>query len=294
MLTIYFGRKIMTKKQAIQLFQERKVRTIWDDQEEKWYFSIVDVCGVLTDSKDALTARKYWNKLKQRLKDEGNETVTNCHQLKLRAADGKMRLTDVADTEQLFRIIQSIPSPKAEPFKQWMAQVASQRIDQMQDPELSIDQAIIDYKRLGYSDAWINQRIKSIEVRKELTDEWKRTGVKEGQQYASLTDIITREWSGFTTKQYKHFKGLKKENLRDNLTNLEIAFNILAEASATELSKQRDPRGFHQQAQVAKDGGSVAKAARNQLESQLGHSVISPAKASDYLLSEESKDDMEK
>ena len=289
MLTIYFGQKIMTKKQAIQLFQERKVRTIWDDQEEKWYFSIVDVCGVLTDSKDALTARKYWNKLKQRLKDEGNETVTNCHQLKLRAADGKMRLTDVADTEQLFRIIQSIPSPKAEPFKQWMAQVASQRIDQMQDPELSIDQAIIDYKRLGYSDAWINQRIKSIEVRKELTDEWKRTGVKEGQQYASLTDIITREWSGFTTKQYKHFKGLKKENLRDNLTNLEIAFNILAEASATELSKQRDPRGFHQQAQVAKDGGSVAKAARNQLESQLGHSVISPAKASDYLLPEESK-----
>ena len=279
----------MTKKQAIQLFQERKVRTIWDDQEEKWYFSIVDVCGVLTDSKDALTARKYWNKLKQRLKDEGNETVTNCHQLKLRAADGKMRLTDVADTEQLFRIIQSIPSPKAEPFKQWMAQVASQRIDQMQDPELSIDQAIIDYKRLGYSDAWINQRIKSIEVRKELTDEWKRTGVKEGQQYASLTDIITREWSGFTTKQYKHFKGLKKENLRDNMTNLEIAFNILAEASATELSKQRDPRGFHQQAQVAKDGGSVAKAARNQLESQLGHSVISPAKASDYLLPEESK-----
>ena len=279
----------MTKKQAIQLFQERKVRTIWDDQEEKWYFSIVDVCGVLTDSKDALTARKYWNKLKQRLKDEGNETVTNCHQLKLRAADGKMRLTDVADTEQLFRIIQSIPSPKAEPFKQWMAQVASQRIDQMQDPELSIDQAIIDYKRLGYSDAWINQRIKSIEVRKELTDEWKRTGVKEGMEYASLTDIITREWSGFTTKQYKHFKGLKKENLRDNLTNLEIAFNILAEASATELSKQRDPRGFHQQAQVAKDGGSVAKAARNQLESQLGHSVISPAKASDYLLPEESK-----
>ena len=289
---IYFRQKNMTKKQAIQLFQERKVRTIWDDQEEKWYFSIVDVCGVLTDSKDALTARKYWNKLKQRLKDEGNETVTNCHQLKLRAADGKMRLTDVADTEQLFRIIQSIPSPKAEPFKQWMAQVASLRIDQMQDPELSIDQAIIDYKCLGYSDAWINQRIKSIEVRKELTDEWKRTGVKEGLEYASLTDIITREWSGFTTKQYKHFKGLKKENLRDNMTNLEIAFNILAEASATELSKQRDPHGFHQQAQVAKDGGSVAKAARNQLESQLGHSVISPAKASDYLLPEESKDDM--
>lgn len=279
----------MTKKQAIQLFQERKVRTVWDDQEEKWYFSIVDVVSVLTDS-DYQTARKYWKVLKGRLSKEGNETVTNCYQLKMKASDGKMRLTDVADTEQLFRLIQSIPSPKAEPFKQWMAQVASQRIDQMQDPELSIDQAIIDYKRLGYSDAWINQRIKSIEVRKELTDEWKRTGVKEGLEYASLTDIITREWSGFTTKQYKHFKGLKKENLRDNMTNLEIAFNILAEASATELSKQRDPRGFRQQTQVAKDGGSVAKAARNQLESQLGHSVISPAKASDYLLPEDNKE----
>ena len=278
----------MSQKEALQLFEERKVRTVWDDQEEKWYFSIVDVVSVLTDS-DYQTARKYWKVLKGRLSKEGNETVTNCYQLKMKASDGKMRLTDVADTEQLFRLIQSIPSPKAEPFKQWMAQVASQRIDQMQDPELSIDQAIIDYKRLGYSDAWINQRIKSIEVRKELTDEWKRTGVKEGLEYASLTDIITREWSGFTTKQYKHFKGLKKENLRDNMTNLEIAFNILAEASATELSKQRDPRGFHQQAQVAKDGGSVAKAARNQLESQLGHSVISPAKASDYLLPEESK-----
>lgn len=279
----------MTKKQALQLFQDRKVRTVWDDQEEKWYFSIVDVVSVLTDS-DYQTARKYWKVLKGRLSKEGNETVTNCYQLKMKASDGKMRLTDVADTEQLFRLIQSIPSPKAEPFKQWMAQVASQRIDQMQDPELSIDQAIIDYKRLGYSDAWINQRIKSIEVRKELTDEWKRTGVKEGLEYASLTDIITREWSGFTTKQYKHFKGLKKENLRDNMTNLEIAFNILAEASATELSKQRDPRGFHQQVQVAKDGGSVAKAARNQLESQLGHSVISPANASDYLLPEDTKE----
>ncbi|MBQ8009487.1 MAG: Bro-N domain-containing protein [Bacteroidaceae bacterium] len=278
----------MTKKQAIQLFQERKVRTVWDDQEEKWYFSIVDVCGVLTESKDPTA---YWRKLKQRLKEEGNETVTNCHAFKLRAADGKMRLTDVADTEQLFRIIQSIPSPKAEPFKQWMAQVASQRIDQMQDPELSIDQAIIDYKRLGYSDAWINQRIKSIEVRKELTDEWKRTGVQEGLEYASLTDIITREWSGFSTKQYKQFKGLKKENLRDNMTNLEIALNILAEASATELSKQRDPKGFNSQKKVAKDGGSVAKAARNQLESKLGHSIISSAKASDYLLPEEPNDD---
>ena len=195
-----------------------------------------------------------------------------------------MRLTDVADREQMFRLIQSIPSPKAEPFKQWMAQVASQRIDQMQDPELSIDQAIADYKRLGYSDAWINQRIKSIEVRKELTDEWKRTGVKEGQEYALLTDIITQEWSGFTTKQYKHHKGLKKENLRDNMTNVEIALNTLAEASATELSKQRDPKGFKAQKRVAKDGGSVAKAARKQLEGKLGRSVISSEKASDYLL----------
>ena len=281
----------MTKKEAIQLFQERKVRTVWDDEQEKWYFSIVDVCGILTDSKDALTARKYWNKLKQRLRAEGNETVTNCHQLKLRAADGKMRLTDVADIEQLFRIIQSIPSPKAEPFKQWMAEVAARRVDQMQDPELNIDQAIIDYKRLGYSDAWINQRIKSIEVRKELTDEWKRTGVQEGLEYASLTDIITREWSGFTTKQYKRFKGLKKESLRDNMTNLEIALNILAEASTTELSKQRDPKGFNAQTQVAKDGGSVAKAARNQLESKLGRSIISNAKASDYLLPDDNKEE---
>ena len=274
----------MTKRQAIQLFEEKKVRTVWDDEQEKWYFSIVDVCEVLTESKDALTARKYWNKLKQRLKAEGNETVTNCHQLKLKAADGKMRSTDVADTEQLFRLIQSIPSKKAEPFKEWMAQVASQRLDQMQDPEKSIDQAIVDYKRLGYSDAWINQRIKSIEVRKELTDEWKRTGVHEGMEYASLTDIITREWSGFTTKQYKHHKGLKKENLRDNMTNVEIALNTLAEASAAELSKQRDPRGYRAQTRVAKDGGSVAKAARKQLEGKLGRSVISSAKASDYLL----------
>ena len=274
----------MTKQPALQLFEQSKIRTVWDDEAEKWYFSIVDVVGVLTDSIDG---RKYWNKLKQRLKNEGNETVTNCHQLKLKAVDGKMRMTDVADTEQLFRIIQSIPSPKAEPFKQWMAHVASQRIDQMQDPELSIDQAIIDYKRLGYSDAWINQRIKSIEVRKELTDEWQRTGVYEGLEYASLTDIITREWSGFTTKQYKQYKGLKKENLRDNMTNLEIALNILAEASATELSKQRNPYGYRQQKDVAKDGGSVAKAARNQLENQLGRSIISQSKASDYLLPED-------
>ena len=264
----------------IKLFGEKNIRTVWDDKEEKWYFSIVDVVSVLTDSKDPTA---YWRKLKQRLKEEGNETVTNCHGLKLKAADGKMRMTDVADQEQLFRLIQSIPSPKAEPFKQWMAQVASTRVDQMQDPELDIQQAIADYKRLGYSDNWINQRIKSIEVRKELTDEWKRTGVKEGLEYASLTDIITKEWSGITTKQYKQHKGLKKENLRDNMTNLEMAFNILAEASATELSKQRDPQGYSQQKGVAKDGGSVAKVAREKLESQLGHTIISRAKASDYL-----------
>ncbi len=270
----------MTKKEALQLFEEKKIRSVWDDKEEKWYFSIVDVCAVLTESKDPTA---YWRKLKQRLKQEGNETVTNCHGLKLRAADGKLRLTDVADTEQLFRLIQSVPSPKAEPFKLWMAQVASTRLEQMQDPEKSIDQAVIDYKRLGYSDAWINQRIKSIEIRKELTDEWARTGVLQGMQYASLTDIITREWSGMSTKQYKQFKGLKKESLRDNMTNMEIALNMLAEASATELSKQRNPQGFNQQKRVAKDGGSVAKAARTQLESKLGHKVISPAKASDYL-----------
>ena len=276
------------KKEAIKLFEERKVRTIWDDTHEKWYFSIVDVVAILADSKDFLTARKYWNKLKERLKKEGNETVSNCHQLKLEAADGKMRLTDVADTEQLFRLIQSIPSPKAEPFKLWMAEVANTRIDQLQDPERSIEQAVADYRRLGYSEAWINQRIKSIEVRKELTDEWKRTGVKEGVEYATLTDIITQQWSGFTTKEYKQYKGLKKENLRDNMTNLEMAFNILAEASATELSKQRDPQGVEEQKKVAKEGGSVAKVARKQLETQLGRSVISPTKAKDYLKIEES------
>ena len=273
------------KKEAIKLFEERKVRTIWDDTHEKWYFSIVDVVAILTDSPNPQT---YWRVLKKRLKEEGNESVTNCNALKLKAADGKMRLTDVADTEQLFRLIQSIPSPKAEPFKQWMAEVASTRIDQLQDPELSIEQAIADYRRLGYSEAWINQRIKSIEVRKELTDEWKRTGVKEGVEYATLTDIITQQWSGFTTKEYKQYKGLKKENLRDNMTNLEMAFYILAEASTTELSKQRDPQGMEEQKKVAKEGGSVAKVARKQLEAQLGRSIISPTKAKDYLKIEES------
>lgn len=256
------------------------MRAVWDDEKQEWYFSIVDVVGVLTESPNP---RKYWSVLKARLKKEGSELTTNCSQLKMRAADGKMYKTDVANTEQIFRLIQSIPSPKAEPFKLWMASVAKERLDQMADPELSIDQAIADYHRLGYSDRWINQRMKSIEVRKELTDEWKRGGVQEGQQFASLTDIITREWSGRTTRQYKQLKGLKKESLRDNMTNVELALNTLAEASATEISKQRNPQGFKENANVAKRGGSVAKAARDKLEAQLGHSVITSQKASDYI-----------
>ena len=270
----------MGQKHQIQLFENRKVRSIWDDVQEKWYFAIVDVIEVLTDSANPKT---YWRVLKNRLKKEGNETVTNCNALKMPANDGKMRLTDVADTQQLFRLIQSIPSPKAEPFKLWMAGVASQRVDQMQDPEMNFDQAYEDYRRLGYSDKWINQRLKSIEVRKELTDEWNRAGVTDSIQYASLTDIITRGWSGKTTKQYKQYKGLKKENLRDNMTNIELALNILAEASTTEISKAQNPQGFRQSAEVARKGGAIAGDARAKLEAQVGHSVISKDKASDYL-----------
>ncbi len=269
----------MSNQEAIKLFEDRKVRTIWSEEEGKWYFSIVDVVEILTDSKDYTTARKYWNKLKQRLKEEGNETVTTCHQLKLRAADGKMRLTDVADTEQLFRLIQSIPSPKAEPFKQWMAQVAKDRTDEMQDPELTIESALWDYKRLGYSDNWINQRIKSIEVRKQLTDEWNRCGMEEGKQFASLTNIITQSWSGRSVKDYKQLKGLKKENLRDNMTNTELILNMLAEAATTDLSKSKSPQGFSENATVANQGGKVARVAREQLESQLGHSVVTSLNA---------------
>lgn len=269
----------MGEDNKIQLFENQPIRTAWDEELEEWYFSIIDVVAVLTESKGA---NAYWRKLKQRLIQEGNETVTNCHGLKMLAADGKMRLTDVADTTQLFRLIQSIPSPKAEPFKQWMAQVASDRLDQMQDPEMSIEQAMADYKRLGYSENWINQRLKSMEVRKELTDEWQRRGV-EGQQFATLTDIITQAWADRTTKSYKQFKGLKKENLRDNMTNIELALNTLAEASVTEISKQRRPKGFQQNVKVARSGGSVAKAARTQLEKQLGHSVVSPINAAQVL-----------
>ena len=272
----------MTKKQSIQLFEEKKVRTVWDSEQEKWYFCVADVVEALTESVNPTDYIKKMKKRDPELAKGWGQIVTP---LSIQTAGGKQRV-NCATQQGIFRIIQSVPSKKAEPFKQWMAQVASQRLDQMQDPELSIDQAIADYKRLGYNDAWINQRIKSIEVRKELTDEWKRTGVKEGLEYASLTDIITREWSGFTTREYKQLKGLKKENLRDNMTNLEIALNILAEASTTELSKQRDPKGFKAQKQVAKEGGSVAKAARNQLEDKLGRSIISSEKASDYLLSE--------
>lgn len=271
----------MTKKESIKLFEEKKVRTIWDDEQEKWYFSVIDVISALTDSANPTD---YFKKMRKRDEQLASFVGTNCPQVLMMNESGKRRKTLVGDATTIFRIIQSIPSPKAEPFKLWMAQVASQRIDQLQDPELSIDQAIMDYKRLGYSDQWINQRIKSIEVRKELTDEWNRTGVQMGIEYASLTDIITKEWSGLTTKQYKNLKGLKKENLRDNMTNIEIALNTLAEASATELSKQRNPKGFNQQKHIAKDGGSVAKAARTQLESQLGRTIISSEKASDYIL----------
>jgi hypothetical protein len=269
--------------QELKIFEEKQIRTIWDEVQEKWYFSIVDIVQILTESKDYLTARKYWNKLKQRLLAEGNETVTNCHQLKLRAADGKLRYSDVADLEQMLRLIQSIPSPKAEPFKRWLAQVGAERIQQMQDPELGIQQSLMDYKRLGYSDNWINQRLKSIEIRKDLTDQWKAHNVEEGVGYATLTDIIYQAWAGLTAREYKHLKGLRQENLRDNMTNVELALNILAEASTAEISKQKNPHGFKQNVTIAKEGGSVAKVAREQLEEKLGRSVISSSKATDLL-----------
>ena len=266
----------MTQHNTIKLFEEKKVRAIWDDKQEKWYFSIVDAVAVLTDSVDATA---YWRKLKQRLKAEGNETVTNCHGLKMLAADGKMRLTDVADAEQLFRLIQSIPSPKAEPFKLWMAQVTADRLDQMQDPELSINQALADYKRLGYSDNWINQRLKSIEIRKDLTDEWKRHGLREGMQFATLTDIIYKTWSDMTAREYKKFKGLRKENLRDNMTNKELVLNMLAELSTKEISESRQPGTFGEHIDIAKAGGEVARNARLELEQKTGKPVISPLNA---------------
>ena len=266
----------MSKKEAIQLFEDKQVRTAWDAEQEKWYISIVDVIAALTESVDP---NAYWRKLKQRLKGEGNETVTNCHGLKMLAGDGKMRMTDVADTEQLFRLIQSIPSHKAEPFKLWLAQVASEWLDEMQDPELSIDRALEQYLKLGYSENWINQRLKSIEIRKELTDEWKNRGMREGQQFATLTDIITKTWAGKTTKEYKVFKGLKKENLRDNMTNTELILNMLAEASTKDISAAVNPKDFDESKKVAKQGGNVAKVALKELESKTGKKVVSPLNA---------------
>lgn len=266
----------MVKKNSIKLFGNDKIRAVWDDEQEKWYFSVVDVVAVLTESPNPQT---YWRVLKKRLKDEGNETVTNCNGLKMPAADGKMRLTDVADTEQLLRIIQSVPSPKAEPFKTWLAKVGAERLDQMQDPELSIQQAMIDYKRLGYSDNWINQRLKSIEIRKDLTDQWKLHNVEEGVQYATLTDIIYQSWAGRTSKEYKKLKGLKKENLRDNMTNEELVLNMLAELSATSITKAKNPQTLDENKTCAKEGGDVARVAREQLESKTGRSVVSPLSA---------------
>ena len=269
-------------KQLAQVFEQRKVRTAWDEDSQKWYFAIVDVCAVLTDSKDPAA---YWRKLKQTLKAEGNETVANSLVMKMQAADGKMRLTDMADMEQVFRLIQSIPSPKAEPFKQWMAHVAAVRVDQMMNPELSIEQAREDYRRKGYSDKWINQRLKGIDARNELTEEWKERGVKD-KDFALLTDEITRTWSGKTTKQYKAFKQLdpkKKESLRDNMTIIELALNTLAEASTTEISRKEKPKTLKGNKEVARKGGNVAKVARANLEEQLGRSVVTSQKASDYL-----------
>ena len=265
---------------AIQLFEGKRVRIVWDAEQEKYYFSIVDIVQVLTDSADATA---YWRKLKQRLKAEGNETVTNCHALKLPAADGKKRLTDMADLQGIFRLIQSVPSKKAEPVKQWLAKLGKQRIDQMIDPELTFQMAVEDYRRQGYSDKWINERMRSIEMRKELTDEWHRAGITEQKDFAILTNVLTQAWSGKTTGEYKRHKGLTKENLRDNMTNVELALNTLAEVTATEISRQRNPKGMAQSRQTAKEGGEVARNARADIESRLGHSVISSERASDHI-----------
>jgi hypothetical protein len=288
----------MSQQEQIKIFQEQKVRSVWDEEKEEWYFSIVDVVGALTESANPTD---YLKKMRKREPELGLYIGTNCPQILMTTSSGRKRKTLAGTAEHVFRIIQSIPSKKAEPFKQWMAQVAAERLNQMQDPELNFEQAYSDYRRLGYSDKWINQRLKSIEIRKALTDEWNRAGVKDGLQYASLTDIITQEWSGKTTKQYKKFKGLHKESLRDNMTNMELALNIFAEASTAEISKARNPKGFKQSADIAHSGGKIAGEARKKLEEQIGHSVISKEKASDYLppayrreyLPTEDKDDNE-
>ena len=268
---------------AIQLFEGKKVRLVWDAEQEKYYFSVVDVVQVLTGSFDYQQARKYWKVLKGRLIKEGNESVTNCYQLKLPSSDGKKYKTDVADLQGIFRIIQSIPSKKAEPVKQWLAQLGEQRIDQMIDPELTFQMAVEDYRRQGYSDKWINERMRSIEMRKELTDEWQRAGITEHKDFAILTNVLTQAWSGMTTGEYKRYKGLTKENLRDNMTNVELALNTLAEVATTELSRQRNPKGMGESKQAAQAGGKIAKNAREDLERQLGRSVISSEKASDHI-----------
>ena len=276
-----------------QIFDNSRIRSVWDRENEKWYFAIVDVVAVLTDNTDFLRARKYWNKLKQRLKEEGNETVTNCHQLKILAADGKMRLTDVGDVEQILRLIQSIPSKKAEPFKVWLSKVGSVIIDEASDPELAIERAIRTYRNLGYSESWINQRLKSIEVRKGLTDEWERSGVKQGREYAILTDLMYRTWAGMSAKEYKEYKGLKKESLRDNMTNVELILNMLAEVSATEISKNENPENLERSAEVAVSGAEVARDARKSLEKR-GAKTISSKNAKEIAdqqnLLEEDKD----
>ena len=273
----------MDKDNEIKLFNDKQIRTAWDGEKEEWYFSIVDVVAALTDSPNPQT---YWRVLKKRLKDEGNESVTNCNALKMIAADGKMRNTDVADTEQLLRLIQSIPSPKAEPFKLWLAETGRQRLEEIADPELAIDRALLTYRRKGYSEKWINQRIKSIEFRKELTDEWQRSGV-EDKEYALLTDVLTKAWSGMTTRQYKRYKGLKKENLRDNMTNTELVLNMLAEVSTTEISKATNPQGYAASERVAKQGGSIANNARKELEAKTGQSALSKNTAKDKNLLDE-------
>ena len=277
----------MKQLNSIQLFEDKKVRTLWDSDQEKWYVSIIDVIAILTDSSNS---RKYWSVLKTRLKKEGSQLATNCSQLKMQSSDGKFYKTDVADTEQLFRLIQSIPSPKAEPFKLWLAQIAAERLDEMQDPELTIDRALEQYLQLGYSENWINQRLKSIEIRKELTDEWKRRGLKEGQQFATLTDIISKSWSGKTTKEYKILKGLKKENLRDNMTNTELILNMLAEASTKDISQAVNPETFEESKKVAKQGGNVAKVAMKELETKTGKKVVNALNAK-LLLSSNKKID---
>lgn len=266
---------IMKKIKKISIFEGRGIRREWNETEEKWYFSVVDVVAALTEQTDFQTARKYWNKLKERLGLEGSETVTNCHRLKMLSADGKMRLTDVADTEVMLRLIQSIPSPKAEPFKLWLARVGYERIEETHDPELAINRALNTYLKKGYSEAWINQRLKSIEIRKALTDEWEKRGVKKGDEFAILTDDITLAWTGMHVREYKNFKGLKKESLRDNMTNLELVLNMLAETATTELEEKRDPKTLDEHRKVAYEGGGVAGSARKNLEKKLGKPVVS-------------------